>query len=162
MHYSYLPSPIGRLMVAGDEEGLKWVVFEKGKYPPTLDESWEEKQTSLLRETKRQLKAYFAGKLQDFDVDVAPEGTEFQRKVWRRLQDIPYGETISYGTLARRVGNPKASRAVGAANGKNPVSIVVPCHRVIGSTGNLTGFGGGLRLKERLLALESNEQLLFA
>ena len=93
----------------------------------------------------------------DFDLPLAPEGTEFQRNVWQRLQEIPYGETISYGELARRVGNPKASRAVGAANGQNPIPIVIPCHRVIGANGKLTGFGGGLPTKEALLALEARQ-----
>ncbi len=105
----------------------------------------------------KQLREYFAGKRADFDLPLAPEGTEFQRSVWRNLQDIPYGETISYGELAKRVGNPKASRAVGAANGQNPIPIVIPCHRVIGANGKLTGFGGGLPTKEALLALETRQ-----
>jgi methylated-DNA-[protein]-cysteine S-methyltransferase len=103
----------------------------------------------------KQLREYFAGQRADFDLPLAPEGTEFQRTVWRNLRDIPYGETISYGELAKRVGNPKASRAVGAANGQNPIPIVIPCHRVIGANGKLTGFGGGLPTKEALLALET-------
>jgi methylated-DNA-[protein]-cysteine S-methyltransferase len=110
-----------------------------------------------LQEAIRQLRAYFAGKLENFDLPLAPEGTPFQRAVWKLLCDIPYGETISYGELARRVGNPKASRAVGLANGSNPIAIVIPCHRVIGSNGKLTGYGGGLPLKEKLLALEQRQ-----
>ena len=109
-----------------------------------------------VAEAVRQLLEYFALKRTSFDLPLAPEGTPFQRSVWRHLQDIPYGETISYGELAKRVGNPKASRAVGAANGKNPLPIVIPCHRVIGSNGTLTGFGGGLPTKEALLGLEKN------
>jgi methylated-DNA-[protein]-cysteine S-methyltransferase len=105
----------------------------------------------------KQLREYFAGRRAEFDLPLAPEGTEFQRTVWRNLQDIPYGETISYGELAKRVGNPKASRAVGAANGQNPIPIVIPCHRVIGANGKLTGFGGGLPTKEALLALETKQ-----
>lgn len=111
----------------------------------------------LLKETIRQLRAYFSGKLEQFDLPLAPEGTPFQLEVWRRLCEIPYGETISYGELARRIGNPKASRAVGLANGSNPISIVIPCHRVIGSNGKLTGYGGGLPIKEKLLALERRQ-----
>jgi len=103
------------------------------------------------------LREYFAGKRADFDLPLAPEGTEFQRTVWRNLQDIPYGETISYGELAKRVGNPKASRAVGAANGQNPIPIVIPGERVIGANGKLTGFGGGLPTKEALLGLEAKK-----
>jgi methylated-DNA-[protein]-cysteine S-methyltransferase len=102
----------------------------------------------------RQLREYFSGRRTEFELPLAPQGTAFQRGVWRQLQEIPYGETISYGELAKRVGNPKASRAVGAANGQNPIPIVIPCHRVIGSNGKLTGFGGGLPTKEALLALE--------
>jgi methylated-DNA-[protein]-cysteine S-methyltransferase len=105
----------------------------------------------------RQLRAYFAGELETFDLPLAPEGTPFQLEVWRRLCEIPYGETISYGELARRLGNPNASRAVGLANGANPIPIVIPCHRVIGSDGKLTGYGGGLPIKEKLLALERGQ-----
>jgi methylated-DNA-[protein]-cysteine S-methyltransferase len=107
-----------------------------------------------VRETVRQLKAYFSRKLTRFNLPLSPDGTPFQLTVWRELERIPYGELISYGELARRIGKPKASRAVGAANGANPIPIVVPCHRVIGSNGTLTGYGGGLPIKEKLLALE--------
>jgi methylated-DNA-[protein]-cysteine S-methyltransferase len=101
-----------------------------------------------------QLRAYFAGQRRTFELPLAPEGTPFQQRVWRELLNIPYGQTISYGELARRLGNPNGSRAVGLANGANPISIVIPCHRVIGSTGKLTGYGGGLKTKQWLLALE--------
>jgi methylated-DNA-[protein]-cysteine S-methyltransferase len=110
-----------------------------------------------LAEVIRQLQAYFAGELENFDLAVSPQGTPFQQKVWSELQRIPYGETLSYGELARRIGNPKACRAVGLANGSNPISIVIPCHRVIGSNGKLTGYGGGLPIKEKLLALEKRQ-----
>jgi methylated-DNA-[protein]-cysteine S-methyltransferase len=103
------------------------------------------------------LRSYFASEREDFDLPLAPEGTPFQLEVWRRLSEIPYGETISYGELARRIGNPQASRAVGLANGSNPIPIVIPCHRVIGSNGKLTGYGGGLPIKEKLLALEKKQ-----
>jgi methylated-DNA-[protein]-cysteine S-methyltransferase len=107
-----------------------------------------------FREVVRQLKAYFDGQLKAFDLPLAPQGTEFQRQVWRALQTIPYGRTKSYGEIARRLGRPEASRAVGAANGQNPIPVIIPCHRVIGADGSLTGFGGGLPIKRKLLALE--------
>jgi methylated-DNA-[protein]-cysteine S-methyltransferase len=110
-----------------------------------------------LGQAIRQLEAYFAGKLDNFNLLLSPQGTPFQQRVWSELQNIPYGETISYGELARRIGNPKASRAVGLANGANPLSIVIPCHRVIGANGKLTGYGGGLPIKEKLLALEKRQ-----
>jgi methylated-DNA-[protein]-cysteine S-methyltransferase len=114
-----------------------------------------------LKEIVRQLRAYFAGTLEKFHLPLSPQGTQFQLGVWKRLCDIPYGETISYGELARRIGNPNASRAVGLANGSNPIPIIIPCHRVIGSNGKLTGYGGGLPIKEKLLALERRQlQLL--
>ena len=114
----------------------------------------------ILAEAGRQLTAYFARQLKQFDLPLAPEGTTFQLGVWEELTRIPYGTTISYSELARRIGNPAASRAVGLANGKNPISIVVPCHRVIGASGNLTGFGGGIQRKAALLTLESPETTL--
>jgi methylated-DNA-[protein]-cysteine S-methyltransferase len=108
-----------------------------------------------FKEVKYQLDAYFAGELQDFDLPLLPTGTRFQERVWQALAEIPYGETWSYGELARHIGKPKASRAVGAANGINPIPVIIPCHRVIGSSGKLTGFGGGLETKQYLLKLES-------
>ncbi|HEY2544459.1 MAG TPA: methylated-DNA--[protein]-cysteine S-methyltransferase, partial [Candidatus Acidoferrum sp.] len=113
---------------------------------------------ALFKEVIRQLEAYLAGKLQEFDLPLALDGTEFQLLVWQNLRKIPYGETTSYGQLAKRIGKPEASRAVGLANGSNPIPIIIPCHRVIGSNGDLTGFGGGLPLKKRLLALESRQR----
>ena len=153
MNYTYMESPIGPLLLAGDEAGLRRIGF------PNKQEStggWRE-DPSQFGDAVRQLQAYFAGELREFDLPLRMEGTPFQMSVWRSLRDIPYGETISYGELARRVGNPKASRAVGLANGANPIPIVVPCHRVIGSNGKLTGFGGGLSTKEKLLALERGQ-----
>ena len=111
-----------------------------------------------LKEVVRQLKTYFEGKLTDFDLPLVLDGTEFQRLVWSNLQKIPYGETVSYGELAKRIGSPDAARAVGMANGSNPIPIIIPCHRVIGSNGDLTGFGGGLPIKKKLLALESRQR----
>ena len=117
-------------------------------------DDWHEGDNDVLRETHAQLDDYFAGKRRTFDLPLAPRGTEFQCGVWRTLATIPYGETISYAQLATRVGKPSAMRAVGAANGRNPLPIVLPCHRVIGSDGSLTGFGGGLPTKQFLLSLE--------
>jgi methylated-DNA-[protein]-cysteine S-methyltransferase len=120
------------------------------------DPGWQEDASELI-EPVRQLRAYFAGQLDNFDLALSPQGTPFQQRVWSELCKIPYGETISYGELARRIGNPNASRAVGLANGSNPIPIVIPCHRVIGSNGKLTGYGGGLPIKEKLLALEKRQ-----
>jgi methylated-DNA-[protein]-cysteine S-methyltransferase len=154
--FTTMASPIGLLLLAADDSGLRQIHFADDKHPPKPDPTWREN-PSQLQEAIRQLRAYFAGELETFDLPLAPQGTAFQLKVWKLLCDIPYGETISYGELARRVGNPKASRAVGLANGSNPIPIIIPCHRVIGSNGKLTGYGGGLPLKEKLLALERRQ-----
>jgi methylated-DNA-[protein]-cysteine S-methyltransferase len=148
-----METPVGRLLIAADEVGLRKVLFARGRSEVQPQPGWRNNATHLA-EVVRQLRAYFAGKLRQFDLPLAPEGTAFQQRVWRELRKIPYGETISYGELARRIGNPKGSRAVGLANGANPISIVIPCHRVIGNNGKLTGYGGGLKTKEWLLALE--------
>ncbi len=153
MYYSFVESALGRLLVAGDDAGLRLISFPTGRKKRLPERDWEENR-GPLEEAIGQIEAYFAGTLHDFSLALALEGTAFQRRVWRALQDIPYGETWSYGDVARRIGRPTASRAVGAANGNNPLPIVVPCHRVIGSTGKLTGFGGGLDAKAALLALE--------
>ena len=154
--YTRLETILGPLLLAADGAGLRSISFENGRRPARLDPSWQ-KDESRLRETIRELRAYFAGKLEKFDLPLAPEGTAFQLKVWKKLCEIPYGETISHGELARRIGNPNAARAVGLANGSNPIPIVIPCHRVIGSNGKLTGYGGGLPIKEKLLALERRQ-----
>ncbi len=157
MNYCYVDSPIGKLLIAGDGDTIRRIDFAKNGKPSRPEADWQESSRGPVAQAARQLREYFAGSRTDFDLPLAPEGTEFQRNVWQRLQEIPYGETISYGELARRVGNPKASRAVGAANGQNPIPIVIPCHRVIGANGKLTGFGGGLPTKEALLALEARQ-----
>ena len=154
--YTKIESPIGPMLLVADDAGLRQINFVNGRHPVAPNPAWRE-DAEPLAETIRQLRAYFAGTLEEFDLPLAPEGTEFQRKVWKHLCEINYGQTISYGELARRIDSPKASRAVGLANGSNPIPIVIPCHRVIGSNGKLTGYGGGLPIKEKLLALERRQ-----
>lgn len=157
MFYTWMKdTPVGRLLLAGDEDKLRYLVFdqEKSRERHRLPgEDWEES-ARPFREPIRQLKAYFRGKLTEFDVPLGGEGTDFQKKVWQALRDVPYGQTTSYGQIAKTIGRPKACRAVGLANGRNPISIIVPCHRIIGSNGKLVGYGGGLDRKTRLLQLE--------
>lgn len=157
--FTTIDSPVGGLLLSADEAGLRSLEFVSGRRPVAPGASWV-KDDSAFAGVCAQLNGYFAGRLTEFDVDLAPEGTPFQLTVWRELRKIPYGATISYGELARRIGNPAASRAVGSANGRNPISIIIPCHRVIGSSGGLTGFGGGLENKRRLLALEQSQLTL--
>lgn len=154
MYYCYLDTPIGELLLAGENDALSMIGFPKGsmRRDPESDWIYNEKPLAIARQ---QLQEYFAGDRKDFDLPLRLDGTEFQVKVLKALQKIPYGETVSYGEIAKRIGKPKAVRAVGAANGRNPIPIVVPCHRVIGSGGDLTGFGGGLDTKEALLRLEA-------
>ncbi len=154
MNCAYLDTPIGTLLIAGDDVALHRIAFPQHGRAAKPEPEWQESQRGPVAEAARQLREYFAGMRAEFDLPLAPAGTAFQRRVWRQLQEIPYGETISYGELARRVGNPKASRAVGSANGANPLPIVIPCHRVIAGDGTLGGFGGGLTTKQMLLALE--------
>ena len=155
-YYCRFESPVGSLLLAGSKAGLALVSFSGGKRARNVDSEWYE-DNSVFTEVVDQLKSYFAGERKAFDLPLVLEGTEFQKKVWTSLVAIPYGETISYKTLAERVGSPKAVRAVGAANGANPIPIIIPCHRVIGNDGSLTGFGGGLPLKKKLLELESGQ-----
>jgi methylated-DNA-[protein]-cysteine S-methyltransferase len=154
VNYAYLDTPIGTLLIVGDAAAVHRITFPQRGRAAKPEPEWQETQRGPVGEANRQLREYFAGSRAEFDLPLAPEGTVFQRSVWRQLQQIPYGETISYRELARRVGNPKASRAVGSANGANPLPIVIPCHRVIASDGTLGGFGGGLPTKQTLLALE--------
>lgn len=153
MYYCYLKTPIGELLLAGSDDALCYIGFPEGKMrlEPRPDWIFSERP---FTEASAQLSDYFAGKRQVFDLPLAPNGTEFQLAVLQELQKIPYGSTASYAEIASRIGRPKAVRAVGAANGRNPIPIVIPCHRVIGSGGQLTGFGGGLPTKEALLRLE--------
>ena len=157
--YTHVESPVGKLLLATGEKGLQLISFPGGRHARQPEPGWREERKPL-EPVIGELHAYFAGELHEFDLVLDPQGTPFQLTVWKRLTEIPYGETISYGELAKRVGNPNASRAVGLANGSNQIPIVIPCHRVIGSNGKLTGYGGGLQTKERLLALERKQLTL--
>ncbi len=162
MRFVTTTSPLGTLTLAASDHGLAALYFERHRLGPSererhgwmLDRGGANPASRTLASARDQLAAYFAGERREFDLPLAPAGTPFQRRVWAELRKIPYGGTISYGELARRLGDPAASRAVGAANGRNPISIVVPCHRVIGANGSLTGYGGGLERKRWLLELE--------
>jgi methylated-DNA-[protein]-cysteine S-methyltransferase len=152
-YWHEIDSPVGKLLLAGDGSRLTHICFQSGPHPMRPQEHWaasrEPFETAIA-----QLSEYFEGRRHKFDLPLAPAGTDFRRRVWRALAAIPYGQTISYGELARRIGSARAARAVGLANGANPLPIIVPCHRVIGANGSLTGFGGGLPIKRALLALE--------
>lgn len=154
MNYCYMDSPIGELLLAGDDDALTVIGFPEGKMRRDPEADWIFNEQPFA-EARRQLGEYFAGERREFDLPLRLDGTEFQLLVLDELRRIPYGETTSYGVIAKRIGRPKAVRAVGAANGRNPIPIIVPCHRVIGSSGDLTGFGGGLSTKEALLRLEA-------
>ena len=153
--FMHMDTPIGVLTLAADDAGLRRIDFPPPR-PPPAGEDWREGSTGVLREARRQMDAYFAGERREFDLPLSPHGTGFQRTVWAALASIPYGRTWSYRDLAQRIGKPSAMRAVGAANGRNPLPIVLPCHRVIGADGSLTGFGGGLPTKAFLLRLEGS------
>lgn len=151
--HTTIDTPIGPLLLVGDGEALHGVGFATGPRPPKTDPAWRE-DAAPLAPVISQLGEYFAGERTAFDLPLAFTGTAFQVAVWEALREIPYGQTISYGELAQRVGRPTAVRAVGATNGRNPIPVIVPCHRVIGADGSLTGFGGGLATKRALLELE--------
>ena len=152
-YYETFASPVGDLLLVGDGAHLHGLYMQEGRKPMRVGAGWRRAREpfAALRE---QLQQYFAGERTDFDLPLAPVGTPFQEEVWRALREIPYGETASYGELAARIGRPSAARAVGMANGSNPISIVLPCHRVIGASGNLTGYAGGVERKRFLLDLE--------
>lgn len=154
--YKVLNTPVGKLKIIASDNALHAVLFDKEKGLRALDDIAliQDENHGVLKQTEQQLVAYFAGKSKRFTVPLSPQGSIFQLKAWKELQKIPYGQTISYGEQARRVGDVKKARAVGLANGRNPISIIIPCHRVIGADGSLTGFGGGLKTKEFLLNLE--------
>lgn len=159
MFYCYLDTPIGELLLAGDNKALCLIGFPEGLMRRDPQVSWIYNEKPFLA-ANQQLLEYFAGERKNFDLPLQLNGTEFQLNVLEQLQHIPYGETTSYADIAKRIGKPKAFRAVGAANRRNPIPIIVPCHRVIGSNGDLTGFGGGLDTKEALLRLEAEHSQL--
>jgi methylated-DNA-[protein]-cysteine S-methyltransferase len=150
LRYTFIETPIGAILVAGDDHAIVETYFAGAQPEPEWIHDDE-----AFPEAAAQLRDYFAGKLQAFDLPLAPRGTEFQQSVWNALLDIPYGQTTTYSAIAGKIGRPAAVRAVGAANGANPIPIIIPCHRVIGANGSLTGFGGGLDVKRQLLALEA-------
>lgn len=153
IRYDLLTTACGPLLIAINEQGLCHVDFLEGERPLPIQDEWQQ-DAAALAPYLAEFREYFAGERQGFTLPLAAKGTEFQQAVWQALCDIPYGETCSYGEIARRIGRPKAVRAVGAANGRNPLSIIVPCHRVIGQNGSLTGYAGGLAIKQALLKLE--------
>ena len=159
MIFTRCDAPIGTLTLASDGAAITCLQFASYRGEPvTCEAGWvEDASVPVLREAVEQLGEYFAGTRTSFDLPLRPTGTTFQKSVWAALCQIPFGQTISYGELARRVGNPSASRAVGMANGRNPIAIVIPCHRVIGANGSLTGFGGGVEVKRMLLELEGSQ-----
>jgi methylated-DNA-[protein]-cysteine S-methyltransferase len=152
--YTTFDSPIGKLLALGDGEALTGLYMQNSRRPVTVLPSWE-RDDEAFGDLREQLGEYFAGARREFDLPVAPAGSAFQQRVWSALREIPYGETESYGELAERIGHPGSARAVAAANGQNPIAVVVPCHRVIGANGTLTGYAGGIERKRLLLDLES-------
>src|ERR1700761_2002766 len=162
LFYKFIDSPIGKLKLVASDKGLVAILWEKDNPRRVrLSDMAEDPDHPMLIETQQQLEEYFAGKRKLFAIPLDMRGTRFQNDVWQALLAIPFGETRTYGELARQLGNPNATRAVGAANGRNPISIIVPCHRVIGASGKLTGFAGGLKAKAHLLGLEGRDETLF-
>ena len=155
-HCDFYDSPQGRMLLVANDEGLCGVYFDGQKYLPDIDPAWRhDPNHTTLEQAKRELEEYFAGERKRFEAALAPEGTPFQRAVWRAISTVAFGETITYGELAKRAGSPGSARAAGAATGRNPISVIVPCHRIVGSDGSLTGYAGGIERKRALLALES-------
>ena len=152
-YYTLVDSPLGPILLVGDGIHLTELNFQAGQRPTEIGADWQQDDAPFAGAIA-QLRAYFSGELQMFDLPLQPKGTLFQQQVWQQLQAIPYGQTVAYGELAQRLGKPTAARAVGGANGANPIPLIIPCHRVIGSNGSLTGYGAGLPIKEALLAHE--------
>lgn len=159
MYYAKIDTPLCPITLVGDEDGLQrlYMHTDDEQYPLTMADDWVEN-PSFFEDITRQLIAYAQGTLKDFKVKLNPQGTDYQKKAWKALTDIPYGDCKTYKEQAIATGNPKAARAVGSANGKNPIPIIIPCHRVIGSNGRLTGFAFGLGIKKTLLALERHHR----
>ncbi len=155
LYYDYYQSPRGRILLVADDRALTGLYFAGQKYHPRIDKQWKRADKhEPLHQAKLELSEYFDGKRTQFSVKVAPQGTPFQRAVWKSIAGVQFGQTIAYAELARRAGRPGSARAAGAATGRNPISIIVPCHRIVGSNGSLTGYAGGLAKKRALLALE--------
>jgi methylated-DNA-[protein]-cysteine S-methyltransferase len=155
IRYCLTPSPLGNVLLVANGDALCGVYFDDQKYLPPIDPAWQEDDgLAVLRVAHSQLAQYFAGSRKRFELPLAPNGTSFQRAVWNTIAQVPWGETLTYAELALRAGRPGSARAAGAATGRNPLSIVVPCHRIVGSDGSLTGYAGGLDRKQKLLALE--------
>lgn len=155
IRYARYESPLGTVIAIADPHGIISIDFVDAKYAKRIERDWiEDADDPTLRECFGQLREYFAGTRHEFDLPLSPHGTPFQERVWQEIARVPYGETISYGELARRAGAPGQARAAGAATGRNPVGVVIPCHRIVGSDGSLTGYAGGLGRKQRLLELE--------
>src|SRR5215211_6284820 len=154
--HTTIDSPIGELLLVGDEERLCGLYMQEGRTRMAVRSYWREADEPFA-DAREQLGQYFAGERTEFDLPLATQGTDFERSVWAELERIPYGQTTSYGEIARRIGRPERARAVGAANGRNPISVIVPCHRVIGADGSLTGFGGGMSAKAWLLDHERGQ-----
>jgi len=162
-YYDSYRSPHGQMLLVASEDGLSGVYFDRQKYFPKREKEWKRAPNHApLKQAKRELAQYFAGKRRNFSVALDPKGTPFQRSVWKAISKVGFGKTISYGELAERAGCPGSARAAGAATGRNPVSIIVPCHRIMGSDGSLTGYAGGLDRKRALLALEGAGRDLLA
>ncbi|HEY2282825.1 MAG TPA: methylated-DNA--[protein]-cysteine S-methyltransferase [Solirubrobacteraceae bacterium] len=156
LFYTSMDSPIGELLLLGDDRALHGLYMQDGRKPVKISPQWE-RSASPFTNVRAQLQEYFAGERVAFETPLEMNGTQFELRVWRALTEIPYGETVSYGEIAKRIGQPSAARAVGLANGRNPIGVIVPCHRVIGANGTLTGYGGGLERKQLLLELERGQ-----
>jgi methylated-DNA-[protein]-cysteine S-methyltransferase len=160
-YYDYYDGPHGRMLLVARDEGMAGVYFADQKHHPTVEVAWQHDASHVaLRRAKRELAEYFGGARQRFEIALAPEGTPFQLAVWKAIAGVDFGRTITYGELARRAGHPGCARAAGAATGRNPIGIIVPCHRIVGADGNLTGYAGGLERKRMLLALEGADPAL--
>ena len=154
--YDFYESPYGRMLLVVNDDGLCGVYFDGQKHLRKIEPQWRrDAQHATLRQAKRELTEYFAGERKRFEVALAPEGTPFQRSVWKAISTVSFGQSISYAELARRAGRPGSARAAGAATGRNPIGVIVPCHRIVGADGSLTGYAGGLDVKRALLALEA-------
>ncbi|MEL6779113.1 MAG: methylated-DNA--[protein]-cysteine S-methyltransferase [Cyanobacteria bacterium J06597_16] len=159
-HYAWIESPVGELLLTVNGQSLTGLYLKGQKHFPEMTDAWQESaELEIFEQVRAQLAEYFAHEREGFDLPLSPRGTDFQKQVWQSLHQIPFGQTLSYGDIAQQLGKPGAARAVGAANGRNPISIIVPCHRVIASNGKMTGYAGGIDRKQWLLRHEQNAQM---